>query len=102
MTVEPQVVISDATERNRFIATLDGEQAGFIVYRLRPGLLALIHTEVDEALEGRGLGSRLIATALDDARREGLEVVLLCLFVVSYIRRHPEYQDIVAADYHNH
>ena len=61
-----------------------------------------MHTEVDEALEGRGLGSRLVATALEDARREGLEVVPLCPFVAAFIDRHPEYQDVVAADYRNH
>ena len=75
---------------------------GEAAYRRRNGRIAFTHTEVDEALEGRGLGSRLVATALDDARREGLEVVPLCPFVASYIHRHPEYQDIVAADYHHH
>ena len=72
---------------------------GEAAYRRRNGRLALIHTEVDEALEGRGLGSRLVATALDDARREGLEVVPLCPFVARFIDRNPEYQDLLAADY---
>ena len=72
---------------------------GEAAYRRRNGRIALIHTEVDEALEGRGLGSRLVTAALDDARDQGLEVVPLCPFVASFIDRHPEYQDIVAADY---
>ena len=71
-------------------------------HRRRNGRIAFTHTEVDEALEGRGLGSRLVATALEDARREGLEVVPLCPFVAAYIDRHPEYQDIVAANYRDH
>ena len=75
---------------------------GEAAYRRRNGRMVLIHTEVDEALEGRGLGSRLVATALEDARREGLEVVPLCPFVASFIDRHPEYQDVLAADYRNH
>jgi predicted GNAT family acetyltransferase/glutaredoxin len=97
---EPTVV--HVPEASRYELRDGDRMIGEAAYRRRNGRLALIHTEVDEALEGRGLGSRLIATALDDARREGLEVVPLCPFVASYIRRHPEYQDIVAADYHNH
>ena len=99
MTTEPQIEISDATERNRFIATLDGEQAGFIVYRLRPGLLALIHTEVEDRFEGRGLGGRLARFALDQARAEGLAVLPFCPFVNEWMKRHPEYVDLVPAAY---
>jgi predicted GNAT family acetyltransferase len=72
---------------------------GEAAYHRRDGRIALIHTEVDEALEGHGLGSTLVATALDDARREGLEVVPLCPFVAAFIERNPEYQDLVATDY---
>jgi uncharacterized protein len=78
----------------------DGDRMiGELAYRRRNGRIALIHTEVDEALEGRGLGSKLVRTALDDARDEGLEVVPLCPFVAAFIDRNPEYQDVVAADY---
>jgi predicted GNAT family acetyltransferase len=99
MTTEPQIEISDATERNRFIATLDGEQAGFIVYRLRPGLLALIHTEVDERFEGHGIGGRLARFALEQARAKGLEVLPFCPFVNEWMKRHPEYSDLVPPAY---
>jgi len=94
---EPAVV--NVPEASRY-ELRDGERMiGEAAYRRRNGRIAFIHTEVDEALEGRGLGSALVATALDDARREGLEVVPLCPFVAAFIERHPEYQDLVAADY---
>jgi predicted GNAT family acetyltransferase len=96
---DEQVVVTDATERNRFIATVDGEQAGFIVYRLRPGLVALIHTEVDERFEGRGIGGRLARFALEQARAKGLEVLPFCPFVNEWMRRHPEFNDLVPAGY---
>jgi predicted GNAT family acetyltransferase len=96
---KPQIVISDARERSRFIATVDGEQSGFIVYRLRPGLLALIHTEVGERFEGHGIGGRLARFALDQARAEGLAVLPFCPFVDDWIKRHPEYTDLVPAAY---
>jgi hypothetical protein len=99
VTEEPVIVISDAPERKRFIATVDDEAAGFIVYRLRPGLLALIHTEVEERFEGRGVGGRLARFALDQARAEGLAVLPFCPFVNDWIKRHPEYIDLVPVAY---
>ncbi len=74
---------------------LDGEPAGFAAYRAKPGLIAFIHTEVDDAFEGQGVGSALVSQALDDARRKGLEVLPFCPFVNSYIHRHREYADLV-------
>jgi glutathione S-transferase len=44
---------------------------------------------------GRGFGSRLAATALEDARRQGLDVAPLCPFIARYIERHPEYSEPV-------
>ena len=96
---EPQVVVADAPERGRFVATVDGEQAGFLVYRHRPGLLALIHTEVEERFEGRGVGGRLARFALEQARAEGLAVLPFCPFVNEWMRRHPEYNDLVPDGY---
>ena len=99
MTAEPEIAISDAPERKRFIATVDGESAGFIVYRLRPGLLALIHTEVEERFEGHGLGGRLARFALDRAREQRLAVLPFCPFVDDWLKRHREYVDLVPAEY---
>jgi predicted GNAT family acetyltransferase len=48
--------------------------------------------------EGRGLGSRLVAGALDDIRARGLRAVPLCPFAAAYARRHPEYADLVVPD----
>lgn len=58
----------------------------------------LVHTDIDPGYEGRGLGSKLVAGALDDLRRRGLGVVPLCPFVAAYLRRHPEQADLVVPD----
>jgi predicted GNAT family acetyltransferase len=89
------VVVADNPEQQRYEVTADGALAGFAQYRARPGLIAFIHTEIDDAFEGRGLGGRLVSFALDDARRQGLEVLPFCPFVNAYIERHPEYVDLV-------
>jgi hypothetical protein len=99
VTEDAQFVVGDAPERKRFEATVDGELAGFLVYRSRQGLLALIHTEVEDRFEGRGLGGRLARFALDKAREEGLAVLPFCPFVNGWMKRHPEYVDLVPAAY---
>ena len=99
MTEVAPIVIADAPERKRFEATVGGEPAGSLVYRFRPGLLALIHTEVDERFEGHGLGGKLARFALDRARDQGLAVLPFCPFVDDWMKRHREYVDLVPADY---
>src|SRR5206468_7454836 len=94
---EAEVV--DVPEKNRYELRLDGRLIGLAAYRRRNGRIVFIHTEVDESCEGRGCGSRLAEFALEDARREGLEVVPLCPFIAHYIERHPEYEQLVASGY---
>jgi uncharacterized protein len=88
-------VITDAPERGRFEAHLDGELAGVLEYILKRGRIALVHTEVLPAQEGRGIGSALVRHALDHARTSGLRVIAVCPYVQSYLLRHPEDGDIV-------
>jgi len=78
-----------------FEIIVDGQVAGFIQYVARPGNIILVHTDIDDAFVGRGLGCQLAAATLDDIRAQGLRVVPLCPFVASYIERHPEYDDLV-------
>jgi len=94
-----QATVAHVPEANRYELRLDGHLIGLAAYRRRNGVIAFTHSEVDEALEGRGFGSRLAAAALDDARREELEVVPLCPFIAHYIDRHPEYEPLVPSEY---
>jgi hypothetical protein len=91
------VVVSDHPDRNRFEAHLDGELAGFAEYRLSPGRITFTHTEVDDAFEGRGVGSSLARGALDAVAADGgLEVRLLCPFIKGWIDKHPDYAHLLA------
>ena len=87
-------VTNDAAAR-RYELEVEGQLA-IAAYRLRPGRITFTHTEVPEALAGRGIGTRLIKAALDDARAQGLKVVPACPFVKHYIDTHPEEQDLLA------
>jgi predicted GNAT family acetyltransferase len=90
-----EVRVRDNADAHRYEALVAGEVAGYIAYRLQPGLITLLHTEVEPAFEGHGVGSRLVAAALDDIRSRGLSIQPLCPFVRAYIARHPEYGDLV-------
>jgi predicted GNAT family acetyltransferase len=89
-----EVVRNDET--HRYEATLDGTAVGHLRFRTRPGQIVLVHTEVDPAHEGHGIGGAIARFALDDARERGLSVVPECPFVRAYLEHHPEDADLVA------
>lgn len=93
---QPDVSVTDVAERNRYEITVDGRLAGFGEYRPGDGIVDLTHTEVFDEFSGRGIAGALVAAELDDARRQGLRVRPLCPYVAAYIKRHPEYTDLVA------
>jgi uncharacterized protein len=82
-------------EDHRFEATLDGHTS-VLSYREAAGRVTLIHTEVPPELRGRGIADTLARAALDDARRRSVQVRPLCPFVQAFMKRHPEYADLVA------
>jgi len=96
MPTEPRV--ADNPEQSRYELWLGATRAGLIEYRSQPGVVLLVHTEVDPAFAGQGLGERLVTGALADLRARGLRLVPICPFVRSYLRRHPDQADLVAAD----
>lgn len=89
--------VLDRPEVHRYEVLAGGEVAGHVEYQLDPGTITLIHTEIDEAYEGKGLGSVLVRHVLDDARERGLAVLPVCPFVRGWISRHGDYLDLVPA-----
>jgi uncharacterized membrane protein YoaK (UPF0700 family)/predicted GNAT family acetyltransferase len=79
--------VTDNQAESRFELSEDGHLAE-LDYRLNGKRLVLIHTETPVELEGRGLGGRLVAAAVDRAKREGLTVVPLCPFARGWLERH--------------
>ncbi len=96
MSESEDVTVADAPEQDRFVVRVGGQPAGFAAYELDGDRIVFTHTEIDDAYEGKGLGSRLASAALDDARARRLIVVANCPFIAGYIQRHPEYADLTA------
>ncbi len=89
------IIVGDNPEASRFEATLDGTLMAVAQYERTTDRITFTHTIVAEAAEGHGVGGKLVKFALDQARADKLVVVPLCPFVQSYLRRHPEYRDLV-------
>ena len=89
------ITVRDDRQGHRYRIAVDGAEAGFAAYSLRPGQVVFTHTVIDPAFEGRGLGGRLARAALDDVAARGEQVVPLCPFISAWIGRHPEYLDLV-------
>ncbi|MDR1739223.1 MAG: N-acetyltransferase [Bacteroidales bacterium] len=53
------------------------------------------HTEVPPVLEGQGVGTELVSKALENIKSREMTLVPLCPFVAAYVKRHPEWNEIV-------
>ncbi|MCW3465530.1 GNAT family N-acetyltransferase [Chitinophaga nivalis] len=89
-----QLTIRNNTDLQQFETTVEGHTA-LIAYELFPGGIAYVHTEVPEALEGRGIAGQLAKYVLEYARENHLKVKPLCPYVNAYMKRHPEYNDLL-------
>jgi predicted GNAT family acetyltransferase len=91
------VNVAHNEEAKRFEIQVDGMSA-LLTYRRFPGRIIVDHTEVPKPFEGHGLAAKLVRFVLDYARINHLRVVPLCPYVSSFVRKHPEYQDLVSSD----
>ncbi|HKK74382.1 MAG TPA: GNAT family N-acetyltransferase [Saprospiraceae bacterium] len=90
-----QIEVKHHPEAKRFEVSIEDylAKAEYILTKQR---IIFTHTEVPNDLEGNGIGAALAKTGLQYARDNKLEVMPLCPFFASYIRRHPEYKDLLA------
>jgi predicted GNAT family acetyltransferase len=89
----------DDREKRRYKLLVAGEEVGFVEYDPVGSESILIkHTEVGSQHEGKGYGSELVRRVLDDIRGRGLTVIPICPYALNYVRRHPEYRDLVRAE----
>jgi uncharacterized protein len=84
-----------SVSRSRFELEEMGETA-YLEFDLdSAGWITLLHTEVPEALRGRGIAGTLAKTGLEYARDNNLKVDVVCPLVANYLSKHPEFQSLV-------
>jgi predicted GNAT family acetyltransferase len=98
MSADPVFTLDEAARRYR--ATLDGVEVAYIeIDPIGTDSMLIKHTEVLPAHENKGYGSAILTHLLDDLRAQGKTVVPICPFASSYMKRHPEYLDLVRPSY---
>jgi uncharacterized protein len=91
--------VQDNSATARYEMQVEGKTA-FITYRRAGTVVTLLHAEVPPELAGHGVGSALTRGTLELARARGDKVIARCPFIVTYIRRHAEFQSLLAAPEH--
>jgi uncharacterized protein len=91
------ISVHDNTAASRFEASVSGHIA-VAQYEIGPGVITFTHTRVPESLRGKGIANELAKVALASARERRLRVIPKCTFFASYMRRHPEDQDLLAPE----
>jgi predicted GNAT family acetyltransferase len=95
----PQMRVAEQPEARRFELCVDGEVVGQAEYELMDdGTMVLTHVVVLPRYEGRGYGTELTRGVLDAARQKGISLLPVCSFARAYVRRNPEYADLVPED----
>jgi uncharacterized protein len=83
--------VVEKRDLNRYELYEDETLLGFADYRLNDGSILFTHIEIEPALQGRGLATKLTEAALNDARERDLSISARCPFIVDYLDQHPEY-----------
>ena len=91
-------VVND--EKKRFELSIDNHIA-FIEFIINnEKIIFLTHTEVPQELEGKGVGSAIVAKTLNYCQENNYTVAPQCSFVAEYIKKNPQWHNIVAKGYH--
>ena len=87
--------VVDDPEHGRWIATLGAEAIGELTYRFVGGRVVLLSTWVDHGYRDHRVATELIARVLDETRRSGKKITIICPVVGEYISRNPESLDLI-------
>lgn len=93
---KPIIKVEHQTSQHRFATTVENEQC-VLEYELSAGTMTITHTRVPAAVGGKGIAAELTRVALDTARQNGWRVVPQCSYAAVYIKRHPDYADLIHA-----
>jgi len=82
-------------EQQRYVLEINGQLLGFAQYHEEGDRQIFTHTEIDDSLSGKGMGSMLVRESLDDARQRDKRIVPVCEFIGAYVKKHPDWNDLL-------
>lgn len=96
MSEELPIEFEDHGNKGRYVVRgPDGAEAEMTFTRVGEHQIIIDHTGVPDAFRGQGIGARLVARGVEDARKAGRKIIPLCPFAAAQFRRHPEWADVL-------
>jgi predicted GNAT family acetyltransferase len=89
-------VIHNPGER-RFEVTVDGYPSK-LDYILDGKNFVITHVGVHPELRGMGVAGKIVEVSLAYAKENNLRVIPMCSYAASFIRKHPEYAELLRFD----
>jgi uncharacterized protein len=100
LTTDPGtgLTVENDVDGSRYRIRDGDDYLGLIDYEMRSDgtVLAMTHTEVRPGRQGGGVAGVMATAALDDVRARQLRVDPVCPYIATFIRRHPDYADLLA------
>jgi len=87
-------------DKKRFELDVEGHTAIIESILAKGDIMYLTHTEVPVALEGKGVGKKIVELALHYIKDHNYKLAPLCPFVAAYLKRHREWESLLAEGYH--
>lgn len=88
----------ETENKGKFYIEENGKQIALMTYKKSgEDKIVIDHTEVDESLQGEGIGNDLVEASVKYARENDLKIVATCPFAKKVIDETPEFQDVLSA-----
>jgi uncharacterized protein len=87
--------IHDDHKNSSYVAMLDDQVAGVVVYKRFGDRVVIRHTVVEPEFRGGGVGTDMVRAVLDDMRDRREKLTNYCGFVADFIADNTGYQDLV-------
>ena len=93
-----EIIMDFKTDRDKtWLEDENGKQIALLDHpEVRPGVVNLVHTEVDPSMNGQGIAGKMTEFVADKLRSEGIKAELSCSYSIRWFSKHPEYSDILA------
>ncbi len=94
-TFAMSISIQHLPEQACFQALVDGHVC-LVEYALHGNVMHIVHTLVPQAVGGRGVAGEMTHYALEAAQANGWKVRAVCSYTAAYVKRHAQYQALLA------
>jgi predicted GNAT family acetyltransferase len=81
---------------NKFYTVIDGSEAYLRYMMVNSKTMEMIKTYVPQELRSRGIAGEIVLKGLKFAEEKNFKIIPVCSYVAAYIKRHQEFEHLVA------